>query len=486
MDLIVLWDDIPSNHKRGLAATGWTEVTWNRMQRVSCEKPRHGASAPPPLRSVPQLSYEMELSAVKASIRPGLALDGWGASNYQHKLRHLTADGIEDDITRIDVSKVSVGAFTERYMLGCRPVVITGAAEGWGQQQGWCDPANWASTLEGVWFRVGSDDHSEPVSMRAESFMQYVNTEAEGHDNPLYLFQHLGEDMTVKAPKKGAPAKRGAAPADLRRHVAMADDYEVPKYFQPDLFECAGQDRPPYRWVCMGPKFTGSDLHIDPLASCAWNTVLSGCKYWLLFPPDTPEEVLRPPEDENGRAARIKGASAWYYNMLPRVLEPDFPVRPIQVVQRPGETIFVPKGWWHAVLNLDLTLSITQNLAAPCDLAEVWDFCLNKRSWFMSEWSNHLKATWPAAMDKMPENSAAAITRPNAQQQKDAFTKFGNGMLDVSQTIKALKHLFDGMGVTKTTQQIQSQVYVLMDQVSEDGDELSLGEFVQLVDLAIP
>ena len=124
MDLIVLWDDIPSNHKRGLAATGWTEVTWNRMQRVSCEKPRHGASAPPPLRSVPQLSYEMEvgapsmlcvcdrasiiwqLSAVKASIRPGLALDGWGASNYQHKLRHLTADGIEDDITRIDVSKV--------------------------------------------------------------------------------------------------------------------------------------------------------------------------------------------------------------------------------------------------------------------------------------------------------------------------------------------------------------------------------------------
>ena len=105
---------------------------------------------------------------------------------------------------------------------------------------------------------------------------------------------------------------------------------------------------------------------------------------------------------------------------------------------------------------------------------------------FMSEWSNHLKATWPAAMDKMPENSAAAITRPNAQQQKDAFTKFGNGMLDVSQTIKALKHLFDGMGVTKTTQQIQSQVYVLMDQVSEDGDELSLGEFVQLVDLAIP
>ena len=44
----------------------------------------------------------------------------------------------------------------------------------------------------------------------------------------------------------------------------------------------------------------------------------------------------------------------------------------LEVVQGPGDTIYVPQGWHHCVINLEWTVAVTQNLLMPAMMPEVW------------------------------------------------------------------------------------------------------------------
>ena len=104
-----------------------------------------------------------------------------------------------------------------------------------------------------------------------------------------------------------------------------------------------------------------------PSGTSAWNSTVVGHKRWVLFHPDTPGDWIQLPAADP--RAESLGAAGWFAFVYPRIKEestgPQWKEewKPVECLQCPGETVVVPSGWWHVVLNLDLTVAVTQNFA---------------------------------------------------------------------------------------------------------------------------
>lgn len=123
-------------------------------------------------------------------------------------------------------------------------------------------------------------------------------------------------------------------------------------------------------------KAIACSIHTDPLGTSAWNALLKGHKRWCMFPPGTPKTIIDPPMKPYDREA-----VSWFSIVFPKFLKRDDPNDPktlgeklgmVQVLQRPGETIFVPGGWAHVVMNLDMTYAVTQNFCSPTNAEYVY------------------------------------------------------------------------------------------------------------------
>ena len=168
---------------------------------------------------------------------------------------------------------------------------------------------------------------------------------------------------------------RAAQPGDdtpyLRTWNFLDDIPELRADFSPgahfaDLFKVLPESmQPPFEWLFIGPAGSHTRLHVDVWGTDAWLAQLQGRKRFTLFHPAHRRFLER--DDGPG------GAPEWADLRAPDPERfPDFSrAVPVETVLEPGEVIYLPRKWPHAVDGLTETVSLTVNFMCPASKAYV-------------------------------------------------------------------------------------------------------------------
>jgi histone arginine demethylase JMJD6 len=177
--------------------------------------------------------------------------------------------------------------------------------------------------------------------------------------------------------------------------------YNVPKYFPDDLFQEV-KNRPPYSWILVGPKRSGTQMHQDPLGTSAWNVSIVGYKLWALFPPSLPRHIAKGLHLSSTKTpSKVPKAEPFtFFNSTLSLIQKKFQLSALTFIQKPGELVFIPSKWWHIVLNLTDTIAITHNFTSRCNFDSVWRMTRKQRKKFFIRWQEKLSKSNPDLLER--------------------------------------------------------------------------------------
>jgi hypothetical protein len=253
-----------------------------------------------------------------------------------------------DNIQRRVASQLTVDEFNREFGVPNQPVLLEGAALHWPAMQEW--------TQQNLIDRYGDQIFTaEAMDIRMRDYWRYCNQLDSDDDSPFYLF----DKRCFTRPETSE----------------LATHFTVPPYFAEDLFALLPVDqRPDYRWLIIGPRWSGSSFHKDPNGTSAWNATISGSKKWVFYPPNSipPGVMVSDDQSEVRTPSSLKEWFQYYYRQATTNRSGLPP--PIECITRPGDVVFVPSGWWHCVVNLEPSVAVTQNFVCAANLKRVLHF----------------------------------------------------------------------------------------------------------------
>ncbi|MGA7966803.1 MAG: cupin-like domain-containing protein, partial [Gammaproteobacteria bacterium] len=242
-------------------------------------------------------------------------------------LKTSVADNGVPDIERR--SQLDAGEFVENYLRPRRPVILTDAASAW--------PAY---------------DRYTP-----EHFREHHGDKRITIDEREWRLDELIEALQASTPDKPGPYPCKFAVVrdfpELLPELTPRIGYSLPdrqgSVLLPDRI-FGGVNNLEIFFGGPGGRFPY--LHYDVLHLHAWITQLHGRKAFTLFAPDQEHLLYVNPD------------MPWQ-SSIENHQQPDYDRYPLfrqavsrSVVIEPGETLFLPCGWWHTARSLEMTISI--------------------------------------------------------------------------------------------------------------------------------
>ncbi|PGH05434.1 hypothetical protein GX51_02958 [Blastomyces parvus] len=289
-----------------------------------------------------------------------------------------------------------------------RPFILTEPVKSWPAYRDW--------SIEYLLKKYANTTfRAEAVDWPLETYVAYMNNNTD--ESPLYLFDRsFMEKMDL--PTTTTTTTTNGTTHSQTESQPPEPAYTPPPPFSEDLFSALGPDRPDNRWLIIGPPRSGSTFHKDPNATSAWNAVLRGSKYWIMFP-STAAGTGSNPGTGAGAGTAAGGAllpsppgvyvsvdhsevtsplsiAEWFvgFHAAARRMQGC-----VEGVCAAGEVLHVPSGWWHLVVNLEeekgvaaaaaadsggggsggAVIAITQNFVPRGHLVDVLQFLSEKK-----------------------------------------------------------------------------------------------------------
>ena len=275
-----------------------------------------------------------EVARIKLHLDPDSnPTDGWQLHSFHKQTDAIVRQFFQTNKATTALPSISSSLFTadmreQKLYLESVPMLLEGKPmNNWPAMKKW-KLDNIEEHYGSVQFNCGEDQLITLSTLLAYNRWQQ-------DDTPLYIFDD----------------------AFHKRCPEMLNDYNqhIQDLFPDDLMHLMDTDRPPHRWLLIGAKGTGTDVHQDPAGTVAWNLCIDGTKLWaLLHPSLTSAEVMAnvvPPDQPS---------LVWFRDHVHTIVE-QHPGKVKLVVQEPGQCLLVPANWWHAVFNLTDVVGVTEN-----------------------------------------------------------------------------------------------------------------------------